>query len=374
MQQPVMRRISAMGAIMLLTLAASSQAMAGDLGKKASAADVPASLLANWAWDPEPERAIISEAYATVPHSVNLKRLDATMVVGISQSMSDWNMRVVGKADSLLRSGFFGDPEEDFACNEASRYLKYHALTAMDFIGYLGAQDRVVWETSERDIDCLFRAFVNPGVYPVNGLKRAILGSGNFFMEFDVEPKYDERWMLGRCSVRLRTSTIERDGQKIPAWQLEMPLFGEDKTRLIYGSHYSGRIRRVTIEEEGAQLQVLVIEDIEGLFIEKSGKHKCAALVIWRNRMPSNTWPPEVPRIGTAAYFPELKLRLPWFLPDVNMNDLRALSTIQPLIASEQCDRDKLPSWVNVLDDGRFLEWGSEGPIPAAIRQWYPDL
>jgi hypothetical protein len=300
--------------------------------------------------------------------------LDRETAAGIGNRLSDWNLSIMARADSLLHDGFFGDPRSNRARSEAGRYLKYHALTALDFIGFLGAQDHVVWETNEYEIAPFFRTFTNPGVYPVSGLRHVLLGGGTFSMEFEILCGFDNQRMFGKSPVRLRTRELKDGGQSRLGWELELTVLGNAKTQLLYDAHYSGQLRRMTVEEEGATLQLVVFDKLEGFYVRKSGTHQCRAIVVWRNRLAPDEWPPRVPRIGAAAYFPELRLHLPWLLPDVSLDDLRALAAVQPLLAADRCCHDGFPDWVDVTDEGHFGEWGSEGPIPEVVREWFPDL
>jgi hypothetical protein len=339
-----------------------------------TAPDVTARLLQKWVRTPSPRLAMIGISHDLLAPGVRRKVLDQETASGIGSCLSDWNLGVVARADSLLRAGFFGDPQCNHARSEAGRYLKYHALTALDFIGFLGAQDEVVWETNEDEIAPFFREFANPGVYPVRGLKHVLLGGGTFSMEFEILCESDNQRMFGKSPVRLRTRELKDGGQKRLGWELELTVLGNNKTQLLYDARYSGRLRRMIIEEEGAPLQLLILDSLEGFYVKKSGTHKCRAIVVWRNRLAADEWPPRVPRIGVAAYFPELRLHLPWLLPDVNLDDLRALAAIQPLLAADRCSHEAFPEWVEVTDEGHFREWDGEGPIPAVVRDWFPDL
>lgn len=299
--------------------------------------------------------------------------MDAVHAVGLGEAISKANLALAAETDSLLRAGFFGSPPDAFARCEAGRYFKFHALTAIDFIAELGAEPRVVWETSEEEIAPLFCGFANPGIYPIWGLRRILLGGGLFRMEYEILKDFDGHRMLGVRPVRLRSVTPENPADA-PAWDLEMQIPSGGKAHYIFSNCYRGRVRREYVEEEGCPLTFLILDQVEGFSVERWGIHPCTALIFWRSDLPPGEWPPEAPRLGAAAYFPDLKLDLPGFLPDISINDLQRFSATQPLISAEACQPGVLPPWISVTTDGIFRNWKAEGPIPTIVTEWFPDL
>ncbi|MCK4303823.1 MAG: hypothetical protein KAY24_06260, partial [Candidatus Eisenbacteria sp.] len=309
-----LRLISAIALLWICTLAGNAHSQAPP---------IPNCVIAQWVvHEPRGRQEVCEFCNMQIPPMI-LDFLDAEKASGVGGSISEWNLATVARIDSLLRVGFFGDPSRSKARREAGRYLKYHALTAMDFIGCLGAQDRVVWETNEEEITHFFRHYANPGIYPVTGLRRVLLGGGAFCMDFDIQNGFDGHSILGTRPIKLRSCTVSSEGEKRPAWDLEVPVAGAGKAHYLYCDRYSGRIRTIVLDEEDGSMLFHVLDEIEGFYVKKAGTHRCSAIVFWRSLSPQGQWPPEKPSIGAAAYFPGLKLRLPWVLPDVNMNDLR---------------------------------------------------
>lgn len=312
-------------------------------------------------------------AGAQLPAHAEAVWMDAEHATGLGEAISKANLALAAETDSLLGAGFFGPSEDPAARVQAGRYFKFHALTAMDFIAELGSEPKLVWETCEEEITPLFCGYANPGIYPIWGLRRILLGGGLFRMEYEIARGFDGHRMLGIRPVRLR-SVAPRSAAAPPAWDLEMRIPGGSKAHYLFSDCYHGRVRRERIEEEGCSLAVLILDEIEGFHIKRWGTHRCTALIFWRNELAPQAWPPDIPRLGAAAYFPELKLDLPGFLPDIGIQDLQCFSATQPLISAEACRSGALPEWISITRDGIFTEWKNEGPIPQVVSEWFPDL
>ena len=309
----------------------------------------------------------------TIP-AMQLQWMDEDMATAVATAMSDWNLDLIYETDARLQAGEFGDPSSDAACQEARRYLKFHALSAMDFIGYLGTQQATLWETDETQITPFFSRFVNPGMYPIWGLERCLLGGGAFCMEFDVEGTPGGKRMMGGRKVKLASTEVDNATGVIPAWDIEMPIAGGETARFLFCQRYSGKIRTEVVSYQGRDVMVLVLEDLDGFFIRKKGTHECGAIIVWRSVLEDDTWPPPEPCLGAAAYFPSLKLDLPWFLPDVSLDDLRGFSAFQPIFSLAACQSQEFPEWVGMSPDGVLEDWDSEGDMPPVLRDWFPDL
>jgi hypothetical protein len=319
-----------------------------------------------------PPRSLCEFCNLEVPPLVP-ERFRSEMAGQIGSRLSDWNLALIARTDSLLHAEFFGPPDNPDAVREAARYFKYHALTAMDFIGYLSTQEQVAWISDEREIGAFYRGFANPGIYPVWGLRQVVLGGGAFCMEFDVARRLDAQRMLGTRPVRLRTTEVKIDGDKHRAWSMEMPTSCSGTANFLFCDRYAGRIRQLMIEDGGQALKVIVLEELDGFYVRKWGTHKCEGLVLWRTSLEDDEWPPADPCIGGAAYFPGLRLKLPGPIPDVNLDDLRSFPGFQPLIAAAAYESEAFPAWLPLGEDGLFRNWQSEGEIPAPVRAWFPD-
>jgi len=337
--------------------------------------DVPAQVIAEFPTCPTAPRQLeVCEVCDFQVPSMTLEWFDAQMATAVAQAMSEWNLDLVTRTDALLQAGAFGKSTSKDARREARRHVKYLSLNALDFVGYISTQEATLWETDEEEIGAFFSGFANPGMYPIWGMKRCLLGGGAFCMEFDIAGTRGGHRVMGGRSVKLRPASLTRQGKKLTAWDIEMPVAEHDDSCFLFCSRYSGRIRTAEIEEDGQSIFVLILEDLEGFYVKKKGTHRCEALVLWRSIIEDGSWPPAKPMIGAAAYFPSLKLDLPLFLPDVNLADLRSFSAFQPLFALTTCRGHSFPDWLEVSPEGVFEGWDSEGPIPRTLHEWFPDL
>ncbi len=336
---------------------------------------VPAQVINRFAPTHEASRSShVCEVCDFAIPAMQLQWLGENMASATAAAMSDWNLDLVLRTDAKLQAGEFGDPSSAKAQAQARRYLKFHALSAMDFIGYLGTQEATLWETNEAEIASLFSSYVNPGMYPIWGLDRCLLGGGAFCMEFDVHGTRGGKRIMGGRTVKLAATEVTGAAGAIPAWDIEMPIAGGDKARFLFCQRYSGKVRTEVVKEDGQSIMVLVLEDLDGFYIRKKGTHKCGAIILWRSVIEDETWPPASPRLGAAAYFPALKLELPWFLPDVNLADLRTFTAFQPIFSLASCQQQDFPDWVNISPEGIFENWESEGGMPNVLHDWFPDL
>ena len=305
--------------------------------------------------------------------SLSLEILDSKTMESVATHISQYNLRLISRTDSLYNAGYFGAIDSDLTIQEAARYIKYLSLSSIDFISYLSAQSDVIWETNEREMAGFYHQFVNPGIYPIWGLTRARMGGGAFCLEFDIDSSLKEKRMLGLRQVKLESYTVDAGFvDPVNAWPLEMPTLEHGTTRYLFCDRYSSRVRRSIVEENGVALEVLVLDTIEGLYVEKRGLHKCTGMVFWRSLISEELWPPEASHLGAAAYFPGLKLTIP-FLPDIGLYDLREFSAFQPLLSVETCQSDNLPDWLGLTDVGLIEGWGNEGAIPEVIKSLFPD-
>ena len=70
---------------------------------------------------------------------------------------------------------------------------------------------------------------------------------------------------------------------------------------------------------------------------------------------------------------PGLRLCLP-LAPDIGFEDVRMLGLPMPFLAADDLRRGALPPWLP--SDGRLSlpTWKGQGPIPATLREYFPDL
>jgi len=82
---------------------------------------------------------------------------------------------------------------------------------------------------------------------------------------------------------------------------------------------------------------------------------------------------PETPLVGIRIHVPGLRFELPSILPDIDLDDLRALDLPLPLLQVGYIHQGRLPAWLG--RDGAFAlkDWRGLGPVPAAVRERFPN-
>jgi hypothetical protein len=122
-------------------------------------------------------------------------------------------------------------------------------------------------------------------------------------------------------------------------------------------------------------LKVLTVYDIRGMYANKAGVHRLSALITWLSPVTGDHIV-EQPRLGACAYFPQLKVKLPWLLPDIGFQDHRELAFPFPLMPDTWFSHPEVyfPPWFPANTSGEMLDWGGIGPRPGIIDTLFPDL
>jgi hypothetical protein len=142
---------------------------------------------------------------------------------------------------------------------------------------------------------------------------------------------------------------------------------------LAYERRCCGRIRTERILDRGDTLDLLVLDDIRGMYARKAGTHRLNALLFWRSRVEGDRDPAR-PRVGACAYFPGIHIHLPVFLPDLGLEDLREFDLPQPILPAEWFRNPTESDWMTVHPGGMIRPWGARGPRPWILDERYPDL
>jgi hypothetical protein len=304
------------------------------------------------------------------------RRLDEKGAEAIGTRLHEHNVGALARVDSLYRSSYFGPPRSSVARREARRCLEILTRNSMDYIADLSITDGEVFETDSKELARpFFQTFVNPGVYPVQGLVRARTGRGGFCMQYNLDHPFKAERIPGRKDAQLHAVEENLDGVPMRMLKLVYPSGLHSTLDVLYEDRYCGHVERREIVDRGDTLDLTIIRDIRGSYVSKGGIHRVDALVFWRGRMPSDGWREGSARVGAVAYFPEIHFSLPWFLPDFGLDDLRDFDLPQPLWLRTYHQKMRIPEWLDVSDPDRTIkEWKAEGPRPAVLDRMFPDL
>lgn len=339
-------------------------------GVSVAAADQPEEIIPSV----DEVRALLMENERDLP----VITLDAAGVDSIGTLISEHNLKLIDEIDAAYREGVYGEVDSKDAKREAMAAFIFGSQTAFDFFLLMASQDEVIYSTSERDLANAFqKKFRNPGLYPIVNLQEVRMGLGAYCMRFDVENPEKREININGEDMRAWTEELELSIGEHPVVNIDMKTVSNDRVHLIYTEYAGGVIAQEVIEEGGQALQVVMMEQLSGQYVRKFGFHRPEAVVTWRAKVDWLQAPPRDRRyLGTAMYFPRLKLELPWFLPDLGFHDLRQFDFPEPVLTMDSVKlvRDRELDWLKIGGDNRFHNWDGDGDVPAWVEERYPDF
>ncbi|MBK8232652.1 MAG: hypothetical protein IT349_03000 [Candidatus Eisenbacteria bacterium] len=303
--------------------------------------------------------------------------LTATITDSVGQALSRHNHRVVARTDSLYRAGRFGRPGSDEAKKRALIHFQLRSWSGFRYTADFANQTRQVLVAADDAPLAPFSAdYANVAVYPLRFIDQVRIGRGGFCINYAIPDAYDEQILDGGVTVRIRRMDLELDHQGVrPVINREQPTSEHSTVELLYEACFAGRVTEERVVDRGDTLLFLSIDNIEGAHVRKFGTHRLGAITEWRSLVRGDDDPAN-PRIGAAAYFPEIHLEMPFFLPDLGLDDLRAYDYPLPVMETSwyRSPPSSLPEWLKVDPSGTIKNWKLHGPRPKALTERYPDL
>lgn len=355
-------------------------ALLGALALLSGAPDAASQTVAEASIPPEDRAAraqVTLDLLFANPEGRPVIRLDAAAVDSVGAAMSARNMARLEDVDAAYRRGDYGKPGDSRAKSDALSAYIFGSETAFDFFLQLALQDSVIYSTSEDDLRLAFtKRFRNPGLYPIVNLKDARAGLGHFALEFEVDDPEARELMISKEPMRAWTEEIDYLGERFRVVNIDMKTISNDRVHVVYRRYSCGDVRAYETEQGGVPIRVVALENLHGQYVRKFGFHRPEAMVLWRTRTPALEAPRDDARfLGTAVYFPGLKLTLPWFLPDLGFHDLRRFDFPEPILTMDAVAgiRQRKLEWIRVRDDLRFGDWEGKGDIPEFVNARFPD-
>lgn len=336
-----------------------------------------APAFASVAPDERPLRDRVVAFFFAEDHGVPVVHLDAFAIDSIGTAISHRNLDLARRVNEAYEAGYYGSLGSSDARHDALAAFTYRTETTFDFFLGISLQEEVIYTTSEADlIEAFTERFRNPGLYPIVNLRAARAGFGAFCMEFDVENPEPREVVVTGGLMRGWTEEIDFQGRRERVVIIDMKTMSHDRVRLGYRRYACGTVRRQTITEAGRKLTVATMEDVSGQFVRKWGWHEPRAVILWRSVVEGLDAPPaDHRRMGSAIYFPRLKLELPWFLPDIGCNDLRRFDFPEALLTINAVEQVRAAEWdwLTVGENLRFGVWDGEGDVPEFVLERFPD-
>jgi hypothetical protein len=293
----------------------------------------------------------------------------------MQQEVVGRNLRAWAATDSLYHRGVFGRPGTKEAKGKAAIHFHLRAATGMTYIGSFATGAMLM--TDEKALRHPFgEVYENYGVYPIRFLERVVAGEGGFCMEYALPDQFDEVLSLAGMKVHAHLDHLSDGGrEKVPALSLEYPTTNYKTVDLLYEARFCGRVHFEQIVDRGDTLELQILEDLDGLSVRRWGTHRMRAIILWRSVTVGDRDPVN-PRLGACAYFPHIVLKMPIFLPDLGLADLREFDLPDPIMPMDWFCRtaEHPPDWISVTPDGYVSPWVAVGPRPKILEDRFPDL
>ncbi len=301
-----------------------------------------------------------------------LARLTPADVESVGSRIHAKNVETLREIDRLYSEGRFGEAGTEEARGEALRRFKGRALNSMDYISRLARVEGKVYTFQEGDIAEAFQhRFANPGVYPFLTLRMGRAGLGGFCLQYDYSEGYRGSYDLFAEKVTLTSEEVRLDDARTLMLKFVYPSGLHSTLELLYESSYCGQVFYREIVDRGDSLELITVESMEGCFVRKAGVHKVSGFAFWREIGSKAVGA----RVGAMAYLPAIHLRLPFFLPDIGLQDLREFDLPQPVWEQSFLRRtDRWPEWLPMRGSGGIANWSAEGPPPEILDTLFPDL
>lgn len=305
--------------------------------------------------------------------------LNESRIDSIGESFSEINLDILQRADSLLCSGYFGESDSRDAVRAARHYCQIRVWNGLQYLIELSSLDGAkAYGEGEHMISPFRLKYHNAAVYPLKHMHSVQMGNGGFCASYTIPEDYDEIMRFGGgTKVRIRTVRAGLPDKRGKHRVISREFLSSEHSdvEILFQETIYGLADRTQIVDRGDTLELLIVHDLNGVYVRKAGVHKMGAIIIWRNMVHGDEIPERV-RIGGCGYFPKLKFALPFFLPDLGLEDLRDFFFPFPLMPIHWFRNPEgyFPKWIDVGPAGTVKPWDSEGPRPRILDEWFPNL
>jgi hypothetical protein len=359
--------------------------------------------------------------------------LSAEKLDSMAGARADYNAAQIALIDSLFRAGHFGSPSDEMACKKAHLLARLTMVNAYRDFVRLAGDPRCVYEATEATLAEYASRYSDVLLFSAVRLKRVRMGLGHVCLHYDVSEKGSGEVSHGGKRLRWRVKNAKIDGKKRRVLSINVPTGDHETVEVLHTPHHFFRVEYAYVEGPPAPFEWFLVYDIEGAWIKKWGTHKPSAYMFWvspqkgfaESAYPSvaltsaaggsrsqntvvgsfgpegpeltlayvGTGPqprvtttstagihdkrvmslPAVPLAGLRMYIPGLRFRLPLYLPDINIDDLREIELAMPVMCLDYLKKQKQPVWLGSDENLTFGKWKGYGDVPPAIRNRFPD-
>lgn len=306
-------------------------------------------------------------AYAVV----RLKPADA---LDAARTLSRQNQALLARIDALLRTGALGPPTGADARRRAHLMARLSLLNVYAYLFRYAEDPEHVYEADEAALSPVFAQFCEPAFFPLARLQRVRMGRSRVCVRYDLRAAGRGETVLGGHPLRyvIGDQSIEGQRRRVLAVDWTSPAAGS--TQILLDEHYCFAVSHARSEGPPAPYELYVAHDLRGAWVRRFGVHRPAAFMFWTSPLDAATGLlPKVPLAGIRIYIPSLKFALPSVLPDIDLDDLRILQLPVPMLEVTYLRQGRQPPWLTLQGDLTLRDWRGEGPLPAGVRERFPN-
>ena len=280
------------------------------------------------------------------------------------------NHALFASIDSLLDTGLWGAPDSRSAQDKAHLLARVRAWNTYHYLTALARDPHRVYEASEATLTQLFERYSDVGLYPIVKLEQARMGLGRICARYDLSTNLERRSRNGQ-RLRIGDVRVQSVNRRMLSMTLPSTLF--ESVEVLFGEHFSCRVDMVASSGPPAPHRLFVMEDLQGILVRKWGTHTPKAFVFWQSTADARLTLPSTPLVGNSIYVPGIQLEMPAKLPNIGLENLRAIDLPQPIVAKEYARGGGAPAWLPRHAERGFKNWKAHGPVPPDVRLRFPE-
>jgi hypothetical protein len=326
---------------------------------------------------------------------VPVVQLSTAYLDSLARGWASWNAEQIDRIDSLLKSGFYGSPDDEMAVQRAHLMARLTTVNTYRDMVRLAGDSSCVYEMDEKTLRPLYRRYSDVNVFIGVELEHLRLGRGRICVRYRLnEGREGVSWHGGK-RFAWQVEEVKIDGRKRTALNVHIPSGSDGDVEFLFAQHHTAAVEYQRFDGPPVPFEWFLVHDIEGAWVRKWGVHRPTAYMFWVSvpqdaplagmaredgaafapaggAGPDSDWePPGVPMTGLRIYIPNLRLKMRC-LPDVGVEDLRPVELTMPLLELDYIRNGK-PDWLHVNRYLGFDGWKGTGPLPPEIRRRFPD-
>ena len=252
---------------------------------------------------------------------VPIQRLTPAEALAMVRAFAQQNESRLARIDALLQSGALGPPNAGAARKRAHCLARLSLRNVYPYLFQYASDPERVYEADATAFAGVFAKFCEPGLFTIARLRRVRMGAGHVCVQYDLADLSEGVTMLGGRSLHYRVEDRAVEGARRRLLVLGWPSGTVGSVEILLAEHYTFRVSHVRSDGPPAPYELFAADDVQGGWVRRWGLHRPAAFMFW----------------------------------------------VSPL------DQGRLPAWL--VRDGAFTlkNWRGLGPVPAAVRERFPN-